>query len=694
MSTFSIFSQPYNGTQLFNNIGITETNFRDARSSCLSNSRCGGITRIGDTFMLREGTIDTNPITQFVSSGNREYGVTSWSKQTYFINPKNWMRDSTVIYACIFDFYNSIYDYGPYAQMSNINSNSFKLTFNYFLNPITQHSKNIVDTNTVSISSYATLSQVTVQTIKNNIISLMELPTISNENGVFYVTLSLNKNQFYEYKSKTTPVSKNAFITTLLAGLLQDTSAKLIKTNSTPQMGFNPVLTNTLVTGIKIFDLGTYDIYSIQEGEFDILTYQTSFFCTGQVRATIEKWSPMLACLLAKFFTGTLNDAINQKIMQDTGVVLNNYYKTANTNLSKNLIVNNCSTIYIPPLNVSSGFGTSELLLTSSSPSCKCYNSSLTPAGQDNGNDPIAMCFDKNCTDAEIKGFGLSNDFCSTKCSNISSRLLQTGTNRVRNASDLDNQKLFDVCGMVFSPYKDSSINVPVMLNGIYITLTVCIFVYAICNSYGVRGIFITIWIILVFFIGGFITFIMTFYFAGMSSCDENFKQQCLTRVNLGIDSSTPWIRLVKKVNPAVKGGVQIPYPFSTTNDKNPWQKSVDLSFCDPTKMVNCECIIDSDCKDGCTCHSGTCTFRNVPRKTQVTNNSYPNKTLIIFNCVVSVVMMVVLIYMHQKFNWNINMIVFCIIVLLMGFSSIGSSLYFNYKKIQVTNVVGTCKSS
>ena len=88
----------------------------------------------------------------------------------------------------------------------------------------------------------------------------MTLPTISFNNGLYYITLNLNKKQFYDYKSKGTSASQNSFIITLLSGLLQDTTGKITKGNSTAQPCSNPVLTNTTIAGIKVIDLNLKEL--------------------------------------------------------------------------------------------------------------------------------------------------------------------------------------------------------------------------------------------------------------------------------------------------------------------------------------------------------------------------------------------------------------------------------------------------
>ena len=572
------------------------------------------------------------------------------------LSPKKRLRDSNVVYALIYDFYNQLYNYGPYESKDTVNE--FR-ALNYDSIGMDDFITNHIGKLLYKITSYK-LEEKNILTEK--IKPIFKLPDVEINNDICTFTFYLNWVQTVDFKKST---NKDVFINNMANQFFRDNEGAISVNGRSPQTTENPEFMNANMQLIKAVDLSEYDIVSdILLENFTPTNFPTHIFGISQVTAQVKKWSPMLIIFM-NYKNPVLDYSPNMcgQITNDTYLIPNDCFTKdcalGQVECRKDLD-NYCNIAYTPPYPykvVKSGKGG---LMNIASDNCKCYNSGLVPinAGIRGGN-LTAMCFDKNCSDEmrQLFAIGAGTTECSNKCEELSSWKFASGNNKMRNESEMDKQRVEKICGLNLGAYQDASFNKSVLVNGIVLTVMLGLLTFSLCKHKEYQPLKISIIVGFIVLISSVLTLFLSRFLAGKYYCDSiNNKAipSCDTNIDFG--------------------------PLGNLSNK--WKKQLPMQFCE--LQMNCECVSSStaSCPGGCDCFSGTCIPGDKPRKTRQVKESHPNKIIVFTSAIISVLFPIILIYLYKDFHWGISSRTFYAIVVTLSIISISITLYLNFRKI------------
>ena len=420
------------------------------------------------------------------------------------------------------------------------------------------------------------------------------------------------------------------------------------------------------------------------------------YFIYGIFYMKIKKWSVKLAVYCSKLLS--ISTIINksssvlslstiyEKIRQDTnGLILNDYYNyltsTNDPNIYSDLLKNNCNSYFHAdgtPITSISPYvlTTSGGVYNQSQLDCLCYNSLLAPPDQSGTSE--AMCYDKNCYNSALSNptpvlnaFGLTPTVCASAntCSTVNEFMTGTGNKRAQNPSVIDNLLYISNCGSLYT-FNQSTRNNTILWIGIACTILATLFTFVISALSNYRPFIIIVLCCLVVTGFSILTYYGTIYLKGNWTCASFGKNQ------FSSDSSTSQPICVSVKNPSLE---------------------LPDDCCEGQITTSCECAADSDC--ACSggkshCQSGQCEYDSDVGKTRPQLTVKTNRTRIFFIAfmfILAISLPLLLELVKRLANWNINGIVYGILVVIIMVIPFLLSLYYGIQQESKTEYTDSC---
>jgi hypothetical protein len=608
--------------------------------------------------------------------------LSNWCSSLYSglsqTNPVDALRivDSNLIYASILDFYNQIY----FQKNYYINSNSIQKTPSFFIN------MNILTPSNLN----SIINNIDIQVVKpsletkidiNFLLDACKFPEISSDGKT--VSLYLSHDLFKQYLQGNSQPERDQQFSNFITSFLRDTQAVMHKYNQ------ELVVTDCIISDssptffsyIQLVDSSGKNVpnYGILETDIKNISlfypenpeYTNCIFGYVKVTATIQNWSPMLYmyAISNNFLPSDIfkNTVLMEKISSDIQTIPSGYYEyltnccyptmqpdcCSDTVIKdiKNKIQNYCLIRYenpsILPEDVQS------YLLVQDNADCTCYTSALVPASYDPqfGNE-TAMCFDTHCKNNLMSSiFNLSDETCKKDCDTISDWVYNDNQNGLPNPSELNTDRLKNLCGTSYNPYVPTKQNLSktILILGTVSTVLFGALVFSLCKhkNFGMATTTILVVLTLSIFIGTTVFFSKDL--VGIEFCDGN-KFICKSKYT--------------KLN-------------------------IPTQFC-ANKLI-CECNFDNDCSSSCTCKSSQCIPKEGTRKTTTVQVRDPNVLLIILSTILLIIVPIILIYLHDDYHWKVGKKIFVPIVIVCALIPYIIILVSTFKKQSRTIYTGSC---
>lgn len=565
--------------------------------------------------------------------------------------------DANLVYGCIYEFYNRLFNTGYYASNPTMNplqdTDFISDGFSDTLFDIVQNLENLIYVNSNTPSSLDT-------SIRSSLI-----PPKPIQNGDSYqLSVQLSYSQYQEYLASGNP---NGYIQNCINSFLKDSQGQMTQNNI--NIPINPlVFTNASVTSfsaIQLQDLNGNPAYSYKTGidptTFTSANYPNYIFATAQVIVTIESWSPMLLIYCVNILpTITFSPTACSQIAVQVNTIPLKCYDTCSSEGGGSClqyIEKFCSINYQPPSQFSSALVDDSLFSLNAS-DCLCYNSYLTPAGQGfQQGVPASMCFDSHCTTQFRSLFGLNDQNCPQYCEQVYDWYNGQGQNKSRRPDFLDQIRFGQLCGEVPTMEPDQ-FNASVLITGIITTILGGLLTFSISkhlnHSSTKTGVLVIISIIILGFLTGFFSRDLAGISKGCSGDAPPYKFVCQSRIT------------------------QIDLPNQ---------------FCNFQEA--CECIGKAgDCPGGCTCASTVCLPPSGQRPYTTVKKRRPNPVMITLGCIIGVIMPGILIYLHEDYHWPISKGKFSMIMIVLGLICIGYTIYNALKKYDDIVFDGACSGT
>lgn len=572
---------------------------------------------------------------------------------------KTWLRDASVIYSLISDFYNRIYFTGYYATTPNYQDvfsetdiTSSQQIQTYLAGTIT----NLYETVESLYSEPVQFPSALINLINNLCVS----PTpIQTGTTTFTLNFSLNYLQWEAYQSAS---DKLSYLELLMNAFLRDnlgsiSNGKINWTPTSASLTGSPVIGNA-----NVININDYSYESIPMSTFTGNQYTQYLFGTIEIEATVGVWTPMLYC----YFASLLGNLLQISTEYGLQIASQAGYNSPNpsifpsacfgNNLSpsqlKSLMSSYCTYIYTPPPYTNTGV-TDAYITTINNKNCLCYASTLAPEGI-YGSQP-AMCFDSTCSSDVKSAFGLTDLVCTQDCSQMWEWLDNYNQANGGSQSDenLDQAYFTQVCGT--SPPEDASqINIKVLLTCIAVIFMFSLLIFSLGKHGDWSNSKIGFTIILEILCLGGLTWFLSRDLAGIGECVNNQGEfQCTSRIT---------------------------------------KKPIPVAFCN--QKLQCECSFNSDCPSGCRCQSSVCEPATGTRPSKEVKSSEPNTLFYVLGLILVFLSGFSLIYLHEDYHWKLSKKTFTIMIVLFMIILIGILTYENYKKKTRTVFTGSCCSS
>jgi hypothetical protein len=580
-------------------------------------------------------------------------------------NLKDRFRDSNYIYACIINFYSSIYGQYYYSGQNAINN--FR-SFDYLKRNINEYKTVFFSYINTQIQQYFQQSIVPLdlQHIVEDSMQLPDANIIQGNPRTYTINLKLPYAMFKTYIDKNQQ-ERDTYISILLEGFLRDKEGK-IQDNSSGNSWYSNrcdiISTDiTKIYTVNVSNSSYSDTTELNYSDYNDSRYKDYLFLYANITGTVNVWTPMVSVYFqVKNNVTSLDTVTCDAISSQAG------YNSTNTSLYPyvcfqrlclqtdksncvNKMPNVCKMSYSPPRPFISGF-INKYLTTVNSTQCACYTSTLSPVSENEYGNVAAMCFDKKCDDPDLRqAFNLSDSNCKQYLDKVWNWITPSNSSeKSRNSITFDSQRFNRLAGENYKPYQPSTYNWQLLLIGIFTSVLLCLITFILCRTYKISVIFTVIDITLVILIFGGLTAFFCKDMAGLSSCDgKNFK--CKSKY---------------------------------TNIEIPKQ------FCNYT--LNCECQLNEDCSPCSYCFSGTCAPSSGFRKTVTVQERQPNIVIIILSIILLVLLPTVLMFLHNEKFLNIPSWIFNTVVILVCLIPLIIILYTSLKKIDIVKYDGSCK--
>lgn len=566
------------------------------------------------------------------------------------------IRDSNLVYACIYDFYNRLFNTGYYFNNPAMNPlNTIDFISSGFVSTVSD----IVQTLENYIFINQSIPPSLDQSIRNSLI-----PPQAIQNGDSYsLSIQLSYSQYQQYLASGNP---NGYLENCINAFLKDSQGKM--TNNGINIPIAPlVLTNATVvsiSAIQLVDSNGNPLYSyktnIKPADFTVSNYSGYIFATAQIIANIENWSPMLLIYCINTLS-TISFSPNTCALIATQIntIPSKCYDTCSSSGSSCLdyIEKFCSINYQIPSQFNQGLADNSLL-SLNDPDCLCYNSYLTPAGQGfQQGVPASMCFDTHCSDSFRAKLGITDQQCPQYCDEVWDWYNGSGQDKSRRPDFLDQTRYAQLCGKM-PTMQPAQINSSILVTGIITTILGGLLTFSIAKHSKLSSMKTFLFIVLIILILGSLTAFFSRDLAGISKgCSGDkapYKFICESRIT--------------KIN--------LPNQFCNFQEA-------------------CECVgRTGDCPNGCQCASTVCLPSSGKRPYTTIRKTRPNPILITLGCIVGIILPSILIYLHEDYHWPISKTKFSIIMILIGIACLGYTAYSATRKFEELVFDGPCSGT
>lgn len=524
------------------------------------------------------------------------------------LNIQNYLLNVSLIYGLTTLFYDQIYQ--KVDQISNPFINCDRLT---------------------QLNSYLTNFTQPYTSLEYKSTDFLRFPDCEQDNDNYYFIIYLSFQQILSLYDPNVP-NKEVFLINLANNFLRDSEGQL----SNPEFSIIdfPETIDEIQNSLQlIINNGDYSVKMtdnkvirpnhIVQNNIDKLTLQ--FLLSVPYKLKIKKWSVMLISYFQNYSKQfTYSENVLNDISKDTGTL------PLDKVISKDNIIKYCPNTFTFK-NGPSNFRLSSLILTSeTNPECMCYTSGLSPPGIPYG-DKASMCFNKNCNDQILQKFNLSDNICQNPdlCQEVY-YWTHTDNNpdKSRNSSELNTDKFNRLCGVI-NPPDTSKYNSNIIYIGIFLTILNTLFIFLISKNknYSSFKTFICCFIILI------ISLVFTYFLSILLKGDYICKNKNLVCVSKGFNK------------------------YITIPDE----------FCENSKNTNCECQIDEDCGQKCTCESGNCIPLEGERKFNTIKEYKIRYIQIILSLFISIIFPFLFIYASIDYEWHINKKLYITIITLLS---------------------------
>ena len=425
---------------------------------------------------------------------------------------KDIMNITYCIYACNKLIYDQIYMFDSYNTTNGNAINRFLKT-NYFNN----NDFNIWKTSVLLNINSSIINKYKFNTaiLYSNIDSLLTLPKPIFENGVYYIEFNITEKQynnnvdFGDYiRNFLSDVTNSS---TKFPRIINDNKDVLITEADTLKFKYydkKDAMLNVLMWKIKwenvlgdsnnskinFFEIKTATIplkdnvpAALDISKIDINNqYDNIFVCNYKVKLEITKWSPMLILYFTAMYSNIVYDidTVNKFKSIVNGkfsLPLFQYMKPMIQTEKSTYIKNYCNIIYEMDTSRFNLSIASKYLLGNypgATNICKCWNSKLAPYTYESGNIS-AMCFDKNCSSVDFHLLKNENkgSVCNKECNTVWGWTNSTELdNKSANPNTINWGEFSQRCDRDLKPYKDSKINVYMLIKLIFLSILINIF--------------------------------------------------------------------------------------------------------------------------------------------------------------------------------------------------------------------------
>lgn len=567
------------------------------------------------------------------------------------------IRDSNIIYACIIDYYNQLYNTGYYTT-TNI-SNPFQ-SYDFFSHGFSRLFSNItqelLDPGSDVQSLYPPNGEMPAS-LKNYIQQLCSNPVISQNEDVYTITFNLSYPQAVDLLSNPNWVG---YMQNILTTFFRDSGGTLTnRKNGTYSVPPDPSINSVSVgevTCIQLTDSFNNSDYSIINNvPWEIWNnvknpYTNCLFGYLSVNCTISSFSPLLLVYAQMFSNVGFSQAVCttlKELPNSTIPVICYNNDKVNSTTWKNNINTYCSLRYIPP-GYTNRVTMEKFLIVDNFSDCMCYTSTLPPVSDQAPGNPGAMCFDNNCNDGMRNLMGVQD--CYNYCTEVKEWIENEGENKSANANELDHDRFLNICGYDITPYQDGKINTSILAFGAMLTVLMPMLIFSGGMHSSFSALKITILILISVLVLGGLTVFFTIDMAGKGECNGN-SFSCQSKIT------------------------KLPLPSY---------------FCE--LQLDCECALDSDCPLGCICQSSMCTPSTGSRPVKIIQEKNVNVPVVVLSVLVAILVFFSLLYLHDDYHWKIGKGKFGIILFVLCFIPVFVVLYKNLKKVPKQVFAKACK--
>lgn len=559
---------------------------------------------------------------------------------------KDYIANGSVMYAIISQFYNQIYQMGPYSNKP-IN-NSFTRERNVYLPGNLQRFKNNFITSNVTF-----YNSVLSTSLKNNINSilqnLLQFPKIIKKKDKFYMKLYFPSHISSEHTDPSSDWSVQ------VNNFFQSGSSQLKNPSKFNFSRLSPQNMRILTDTIDVTKESPYDIvYFVGRGV--TTSPQARLGLTVNFECEISKFSEMsIAYMLLN--NPEIDKRLICNISRPFGLLpVDGCITGENENIKEDLKTFCVRDSFL------NGFALSraemqKIFLNINSKFCTCYINSVSPANTQHP-DQIGQCFSRSCDDElMMKTFNLNPESCKPNCDNACFFMNNSNpTQQPLNKADFNETRYFNICGerCKFQLGRAETFNKRVLIILSILGLVVLFYLFILFKNrkYRVSSIMFILSTFLIIYIPTLL--FLANFFSGFSLCDKLGQESICFRNETFIDKL-----------------------FNIQNRKIPNE------FC--SDIFNCECFIDNDCGDTnkFECRSSTCIPRdNIEREKE----TIQTRNIKIFDIIVGIIFIVfvILIFIQlRKHSRDTKQLRILYIIFELGII-LGVSIYLGYSNLKL----------
>ena len=533
---------------------------------------------------------------------------------------QTYIRDSTLIYSIQNQFYNQIYQQGPYSTSSN---NDF-----IQIDPIKDY---VTYKNTIIlyyssfISLYATSAEYPAglkKLLNGSEMLAFPTPKYDQTNKEYLLDIKITYSQYRDHILNNNDDAINLYLNNLLRNFFQDTFINVIK-NSTNIGSSNNVEVKYVQSDIFTMYSSGFEIFYINTlpDTSSLIVNNVNRLLNIKITVKIIKWSNMSLAYFVNNYNGS-DDAINNICNNTTNpdslsncnsIPIKCLDYTNKPNEYKQNIENFCNISFRYDNKV--GKSLNSIFLSDTSNTCYCYNSRIAPALDKNGGNKDAMCFNRYCDDDMKASFNLTDSNCKSSCDQVYYWMTNNNpADQPLNKTDINWSEFSNTCGTSYNytPFQSTYFNKNVAITFIFISILLTGVIFLICKHKKYNQLITFIIVFIVFACMMSLSGFMSHYLSGKSMCDGK-KLVCSNSRNVNIPQE----------------------------------------FC--KDIFNCECNFTQDCASGCNCISSTCYPDNGSRKTRTVNVKKPQKLLIILSIICLLTFPLIFYFLYKDYHLNIN---------------------------------------